>query len=536
MTNIKQINALKKKKLHSQEKKITNVFSDLNFNLILKENFLSSLFFINFLSLLLKSLIGLYGYSGEGVAPKFGDYEAQRHWMEITVNVEPKLWYTDSESNPNTYWPIDYPPLSAYYSYVWGMFFKALMPDSINLFTSRGYESIGHKILMRFSVLVSDILFFHLPVCFITYLLLLHKKNKNIHSYVNFFISNTIFLLSPIFMIIDHGHFQYNCVMHGLYLLALYFLYSEYFILAIFTYSLCLNFKQMGLYYALPFPVFVLKLLWSRMNKINFNNILILFLQILKYGIFTILSFLIIWAPWILNNTYSDVLKRIFPVWRGVFEDKVATFWCTLNIVYKFSKLPLNVQFIASTAFTLFFSLLSCLPTLIYKNPSKKLNNLSFFIVSMSFFLFSFHVHEKTILVPYIAYLLNYPYFKEIFPSFSLISLFSLYPLLTRENQEISYFILLISFYIISKYLNSFSEFKGGNKNLNLFCVLLEILNILLIISFHICEIMIKPPVSYPWLYPMINAAISFGNFGFYLLLAYYKQINIFYNKKRNKK
>lgn len=37
-------------------------------------------------AVVLRLLVGLHGYSGQGVAPRFGDYEAQRHWMEITVS------------------------------------------------------------------------------------------------------------------------------------------------------------------------------------------------------------------------------------------------------------------------------------------------------------------------------------------------------------------------------------------------------------------------------------------------------------------
>ena len=33
------------------------------------------------------------GFSGQGKEPLFGDYEAQRHWMELTNNLEPKDWY-----------------------------------------------------------------------------------------------------------------------------------------------------------------------------------------------------------------------------------------------------------------------------------------------------------------------------------------------------------------------------------------------------------------------------------------------------------
>jgi hypothetical protein len=32
-------------------------------------------------------------YSGQGAAPKFGDYEAQRHWMELTLHLTPADWY-----------------------------------------------------------------------------------------------------------------------------------------------------------------------------------------------------------------------------------------------------------------------------------------------------------------------------------------------------------------------------------------------------------------------------------------------------------
>ncbi len=74
--------------------------------------------------------------------PRFGDYEAQRHWMEITLNLPVKGWcapgaaclasllcagspvihgdlaplcrYTNSTDNDLDYWGLDYPPLSAY--------------------------------------------------------------------------------------------------------------------------------------------------------------------------------------------------------------------------------------------------------------------------------------------------------------------------------------------------------------------------------------------------------------------------------------
>lgn len=50
----------------------------------------------------------------------FGDYEAQRHWMEITVNLPASHWYTNTTDNDLLYWGLDYPPLTAYHSLLMG--------------------------------------------------------------------------------------------------------------------------------------------------------------------------------------------------------------------------------------------------------------------------------------------------------------------------------------------------------------------------------------------------------------------------------
>jgi hypothetical protein len=54
---------------------------------------------------------------GQGTPPMFGDYEAQRHWMELTTQLPLRQWYMyDLE-----YWGLDYPPLTAYVSWVCGI-------------------------------------------------------------------------------------------------------------------------------------------------------------------------------------------------------------------------------------------------------------------------------------------------------------------------------------------------------------------------------------------------------------------------------
>jgi alpha-1,3-glucosyltransferase len=54
--------------------------------------------------------------AGHGTPPMFGDYEAQRHWMELTVHLPFREWYTYDLP----YWGLDYPPLTAYVSWLCG--------------------------------------------------------------------------------------------------------------------------------------------------------------------------------------------------------------------------------------------------------------------------------------------------------------------------------------------------------------------------------------------------------------------------------
>jgi len=51
----------------------------------------------------------------------YGDYEAQRHWMEITVNLPISDWYRHTPENDLLYWGLDYPPLTAYLSFLFGL-------------------------------------------------------------------------------------------------------------------------------------------------------------------------------------------------------------------------------------------------------------------------------------------------------------------------------------------------------------------------------------------------------------------------------
>jgi alpha-1,3-glucosyltransferase len=60
---------------------------------------------------------GLNDFAGYNTPPMYGDYEAQRHWMELTIHLPIRLWYTYDLQ----YWGLDYPPLTAYVSWLCGV-------------------------------------------------------------------------------------------------------------------------------------------------------------------------------------------------------------------------------------------------------------------------------------------------------------------------------------------------------------------------------------------------------------------------------
>ena len=162
----------------------------------------------------------------------------------------------------------------------------------------------------------------------------------------------------------------------------------------------------------------------------------------IRLGITTLLSFLVLFLPWLPPfaplRAILDPITRIFPFNRGLFEDKVANFWCATNVVLKWKLwAPHGVLIKLSTALTA-LGFLPAVATLLFSgyklrvwstteiSPGKTTRNetktdeeapakaaapapptpllpllpYALLTSSLSFFLFSFQVHEKTILVP----------------------------------------------------------------------------------------------------------------------------------------
>uniref|UniRef100_A0A8C7ZSB4 Alpha-1,3-glucosyltransferase n=1 Tax=Oryzias sinensis TaxID=183150 RepID=A0A8C7ZSB4_9TELE len=286
--------------------------------------------------------VSLNSYSGAGKPPMFGDYEAQRHWQEVTYNLPIREWYFNSTNNDLAYWGLDYPPLTAYHSWLCAYIANIINPEWVKLHKSRGYESPEHKLFMRTTVLVADLLLF-IPAVVLYCLYLTDGSSKKKVSVL------LCILLYPGIILIDYGHFQYNGVSLGLALWGILGLGLGWDALGSIAFSLALNYKQMELYHALPFFCYLL----GKCFKAG----------LMGHGIAAavVVTFALCWLPFLSDPVQAlQVVRRIFPVARGLFEDKVANTWCSLNVLIKIRTLMSSD---AQLYLSLVFTLLAVLPS-----------------------------------------------------------------------------------------------------------------------------------------------------------------------------
>jgi alpha-1,3-glucosyltransferase len=286
-------------------------------------------FLILLIAVLLRWCVSLHPYSGEGRPPLFGDYEGQRHWMEITRNLPLQDWYYNTSENDLLYWGLDYPPLTAYHSLICGHVANCINPEFVVLRSSRGYESYGHKIFMRVTVLIADLLIY-MPAIWWYFCSRRqsHFQNtvKNVKNYntstftvkeekhLTVPVAMYLTLIYPGLILIDHGHFQYNGISLGTTVAAIAAIIQGRDHLASVLFCLSINYKQMSLYHALPLFFYLLGTCLPKQNR----SVIAGFNKLLSLGLVVIITFVVIWFPFLKNvDLILQVVHRLFPLARG---------------------------------------------------------------------------------------------------------------------------------------------------------------------------------------------------------------------------
>ena len=477
--------------------------------------------FLLSLFLLVQACLAVTEYSGYNKPPMHGDFEAQRHWMELTVNLPASEWYFYDLD----YWGLDYPPLTAYHSWLLGKISERLNGSWVELRESRGIEQLEHKLFMRLSVIVS-MLAVYAPalICLFRSEWERHRNEQQNNRQqqkqaVEQFSLLAEALLYPGLLFVDCAHFQYNHFSLGLFLWALFAFQSENFSVGSLFFVLALNHKQMELYHALSIAVFLLARSIRKSSNI-WLSIGQSLLNLSKLAVVVLGIFALLWLPFLLSGpaTVQQVLRRLFPVGRGLFEDKVANFWCCASILIKFKQLySASSLFMASTLLVVITSA----PTLIclFLRPNWANFRLALVSCALSFFLFSFQVHEKSILLVAIPalLLLNDKKWQRPTRHFLSISNFSLYPLCLKDGvpEMLPMFIFYQLHAVWSNHsadeLQSKLPRTNFSKNKLLGC--LELLALPITPILCLLQLFVRPPIKYPHLFQLLNALVSFGCF-----------------------
>ncbi|ONL97655.1 putative dolichyl pyrophosphate Man9GlcNAc2 alpha-13-glucosyltransferase [Zea mays] len=243
--------------------------------------------------------------------------------------------------------------------------------------------------------------------------------------------------------------------------------------------------------------------------------------EVTKLAFVVLGTFALVWWPFLHSyEAVQQVLSRLAPFERGIYEDYVANFWCSTSVIIKWKKLfaikPLKLMSLSAT-------ILAFLPSFVQqvKSPSNLGFLYSLMNNSFSFYLFSYQVHEKSILLPLLPASLLALEEPRMYGWFVYFALFSMYPLICRDQLLLQYIAVLSLFFLIY-----YSPGGSYGKRSNISCKAKLVLSLPFLCSLllHITYLQIEPPKRYPFLFDALIMFVCFSQFVILAVYTNYKQ------------
>ena len=465
--------------------------------------------------------------------------------MEVTINLPVTHWYFHDLE----WWGLDYPPLTAYHSWLLGRFGSLISPDWFALYLSRGLDDLDLKVFMRATVIVSEYLvYIPAAVICVRHMARIYHINPWESS-----IALTAILMQPATILVDHGHFQYNTVMLGFVLATISSMLAGRSLWSCVFFVCALGFKQMALFYA---PVVAAYLA----GACTFPRIRIL--RFVGVAIVTLASFAVMYLPLLAGTAYdnyrtiplpSDItvppllsalpfrlsekawyypyalqlaqsIHRIFPFARGLFEDKVANIWCAVHSsgLHKLTRYSSTLLSRAALLLTLVSIAPPCF--IIFLRPRKQLTPLAFATTAWGFFMCSYQVHEKNILLPILPMTLLLASEGGMRPATrawvgfaNILACWTMSPLLARDELRMPYAVLtLLWCYLMGLPPCSIAAYtvpmaEGG---LQWTTRVIHLGSYTAMLAWHGVEAFVSPPSSKPDVWVVANVCLGAAGFG----------------------
>lgn len=343
------------------------------------------------------------------------DFEVHRNWLAITHNLSINEWYYDATSE----WTLDYPPFFAWLEYSLSFVAKLFDPRMLQL-DNLNYASDMTVIFQRLSVIVLDLVYIASA-----------KSCANLISDGKLLVF-ILLVSNPGLLMVDHIHFQYNGFLYGFLLYSMSNMIRGNYVCAALWFAVLLNLKHIYLYVA---PVYVVHLLRAYCFTISTNDGVhtpwysFSFMNLLKLAITVTTVFALSFGPFL--NHIPQIISRLFPFKRGLCHAYWApNFWALYNfsdkvlqhalpragidvpkveasmtggLVQEFDHVVLaSIKPIHTMALTAIF-MIPALVKLWHLGADRKYRTVSFVrclvLCATTSFMFSWHVHEKAILL-----------------------------------------------------------------------------------------------------------------------------------------
>lgn len=406
------------------------------------------------------------------------------------------------------------------------------------LHTSRGLETQALKVFMRATVIVSEYLVY-VPAVVLCVRRLSGSGQANEWQSL---IALTAIMMQPATMLIDHGHFQYNTVMLGFVVASVVSILQSRPAQACVWFVAALGFKQMALFYA---PAMFAYLLGSCVfPQININRLV----QIATY---TLSAFAALLAPFVLGVMYgstrrdlevekgtatwlssanlehpviahlSQMVHRVFPFARGLFEDKVANVWCAIHSsgLYKLNRTDPVIMGRAALGLTLLSILPPC--AIIFIRPRKDLVLLTLATSAWGFFLCSYQVHEKNVLLPLLPMTLLLADREGLCAEMrawvgfaNTLGCWTMFPLLKRDDLRIPYAVLTLLWTWLLDLPPVSMSLYGSESGLHNFTQLIHLAMYAAMALWHVAEAFMPPPERLPDIWVVANVCLGAAGFG----------------------
>lgn len=318
---------------------------------------------------------------------------------------------------------------------------------------------------------------------------------------------------------VDHGHFQYNCVAMGLLLLSIGLFFRGRTYLSAVMFTLSFLFKQTFAYFA---PVFLAIMLGE---AIQLGGLIRTVQRVTFLAVVVLVTIASMLYPFMhhcdsfecMSHQLLGIFRRIFPLHRSIFEDYVANFWIVVSPVFHLRGAGEDKMLVCgytSLVFTI-GGFIECCWTVLRK-PAPRVLPLALACTSLSFYLFTWMVHEKGIALPVTSLICAVPLLLNsgdmwVLTRFYEAAFLSLWHLIRIEGAETSAAgiggIGLMALYL----LGNGRSYSVANSRFFLDHVACTLNFIALF--FAVMQSLIPGPTKYPHLWVLGTCVANFGTF-----------------------